>query len=433
MADHAPEARSIVTELPLFLRADPLRTVVRPFLPSDPDAYATPGHPRGERIARRVLDLTPEQLEEELERVKLSLDTRHREPVAMLERRFEQVAADVPGVANVTDKQKLLLAAYFSAEYSFESAALFNPSIVAYPESEGDDLRFLISLRGIGEGHLSSVTFRTGTWRGDGEVVLDQPSPTAVPLIVEKAEGWQEDDPVRLNCGGSRDPSETVLFPVVESQSRGIEDVRLTPLEMLDGERTFAGTYTALGSKGVRQEMFLTDDFKRFDMHAVKGVLTGGKGMAIFPRPLNGRYMAVGRQDAENLWLFTSDDLVTWGDGVKLMGPHYPWEFVQIGNCGSPLEIEEGWLLLTHGVGVVRNYCMGAALLDRDDPSRVLKRTPKPILEPSPEDRDGYVPNVVYSCGGLVRGRTLLLPYGIADDYTGFATVDLDALLDAME
>lgn len=433
MADHAPEARSIVTELPLILRADPLRTVVRPFLPSDPDAYAVPGRPRGERIARRVLDLPPDALAEELGRVQLSLDTRHRDPTAMLERRFAEVSAAVPGLDGASREQQLLIGAYFSAEYSFESAALFNPSIVAFPEADGDDLPFLISLRGIGEGHLSSVTFRTGRWQADGEVVLDEPSPTAVPLTVEKAEGWREDDPVRLNCGGSRDPSETVLFPVVESQSRGIEDVRLTPLEMTDGRRTFAGTYTALGSRGVRQEMFLTDGFKAFDMHAIRGDLAGGKGMALFPRPLDGRYRAIGRQDSENLWLFASDDLVTWGEGVKLMGPEYPWEFVQIGNCGSPLEIEEGWLLLTHGVGVVRNYCMGAALLDRNDPSRVLKRTARPILEPSPEDRDGYVPNVVYSCGGLVRGRTLLLPYGIADDYTGFATVDLDALIDAME
>ena len=433
MPDHAPEAKTIVTELPILLRPDPMRTVVRPFLPSDPEAYAVPGHPRGERIVRRVLALSPAELEEELERVELSLDTRHRHTVQMLEQRFADVAASVPGVAEANDKQQLLIGAYFSAEYSFESAALFNPSIVAFPEAEGDDLPFLISLRGIGEGHLSSVTFRTGTWHGDGAVVLDDASPVAMPLTVVKPEGWREDDPIELECGGSRDPSETVLFPVVESQSRGIEDVRLVPLEKRDGTRTFAGTYTAVGSKGVRQEMFLTDEFSSFRMHAVEGDLAGGKGMAVFPRPIGGRYLAVGRQDSENLWLFSSDDLVTWGDGVKLMGPLYPWEFVQIGNCGSPLEIEEGWLLLTHGVGVVRNYCMGAALLDRDDPSRVLKRMPRPLLEPSPEDRDGYVPNVVYSCGGLVRGRTLLLPYGIADDYTAFATVDLDALIAAME
>jgi predicted GH43/DUF377 family glycosyl hydrolase len=427
------DPRAIVTELPLFLRADPMRTVVRPFIPSDPDAYAVPGHPRGERIARRVLELSAEQLDEELERVKLSLDARHRDSVQMLEQRYAEVSAVVPGLGGVSYKQQLLVGAYFSAEYSFESAALFNPSIVAFPDGDAGNLPFLISLRGIGEGHLSSVTFRTGHWKADGQVVLDPASTTAMPLTVVKPEGWHEDDPVQLDCGGSRDPSETVLFPVVESQSRGIEDVRLVPLTTLDGAQTFAGTYTALGGKGVRQEMFLTDDFSGFRMHAVKGDLAGGKGMALFPRPIDGRYLAVGRQDSENLWLFSSDDLVTWGGGIKLMEPLYPWEFVQIGNCGSPLEIEEGWLLLTHGVGVVRNYCMGAALLDRDDPSRVLKRTARPLLEPSPDDRDGYVPNVVYSCGGLVRGRTLLLPYGIADDYTAFASVDLDALLDSME
>ena len=418
----------IVNDLPLMLHPDPMRTVVRPFIPSDPDAYATPGHPRAARIVDRIRALSDNDLAAELDRVELSLDTRHRDTDRMLEDRYAAVAALIPDADTLTPDQQLLIGAYFSAEYSFEAAALFNPSIVPLAEQSGDDTRFLLSLRGIGEGHMSSVTFRTGTWRADGDVVLDEPSRSALPLTVEE----QADDAVVLHCAGSRDPSETVLFPVVESQSRGIEDLRLVPLERLDGSRTYAGTYTALGSQGVRQELLFTDAFKSFRMHPVRGDLAGGKGMAIFPRPVGGRYLALGRQDSESLWLFRSDDLLTWADGTKLMGPEYPWEFVQIGNCGSPIEIEEGWLVLTHGVGVVRNYCMGAALLDRDDPSRVIARTPRPFLEPSPDDRDGYVPNVVYSCGGLVRGRTLLLPYGIADEYTGFCTVEIDRLLSAM-
>lgn len=423
----------LVTVLPVVLRPDPGRTVIRPFLPSDPPGFETPGHPRAERIAGRVLVLDEAELREELDRVRLSLDERHRDVPALLLRRFAEVADQVPDASSATEAHRMLIGAYFSAEYSFESAALFNPSIVEHPDGAGDGdgaTRFILSLRGIGEGHLSSVTFRTGTWVADGSVTVDPPSPTSVAPIVAPS---GDDDVFELDCGGSREPSETVLFPVVPSQSRGIEDLRLTPLTMPDGHSTYVGTFTAVGDRGVQQQMLQTDDFATFRMRPVTGDLAAAKGMALFPRQIGGRYYAIGRQDNENLWLFASDDLFAWTGGQKLIEPRYPWEFVQMGNCGSPLEIEEGWLLLTHGVGVVRNYCMGAALLDKDDPSKVLGRTPLPILEPGPQDRDGYVPNVVYSCGALVRDRTLLLPYGIADDYTGFGTVSIDALLDAME
>ncbi|SFP64460.1 glycoside hydrolase family 130 protein [Sphingomonas rubra] len=425
---------SLVTPLPIVLRPDPTRTVVRPFVPSDPADYATPGHPRGERIIARLLALGEKEVHLELERVRLSLDERHRDVLPMLERRFKEVAGLVPEGAGVTPEQRVLIGAYFSAEYSFESAALFNPSVVPHPVQDTSDgaTRFLFSLRGIGEGHLSSVTFRTGTWAADGSVTVDEPSPTSVPPVQETPVGWADAETIQLNCHGSRDPSETVLFPIIESQSRGIEDLRLTPFAFPDNPRSYAGTFTALGAAGVRQELLQTDDFRTFKMRPVTGKLGKAKGMALFPRPINGRYLALGRQDNENLWLFSSDDLLAWEEVGKLMGPRYPWEFVQIGNCGSPLEIDEGWLVLTHGVGVVRNYCMGAALLDRDDPSRVIARMAVPLLEPGPADRDGYVPNVVYSCGGLVRGRTLLLPYGVADEYTAFATVDIDRLLAAM-
>ncbi|KQR83696.1 glycoside hydrolase family 130 protein [Sphingomonas sp. Leaf343] len=423
----------LVTVLPVVLRPDPGRTVIRPFLPSDPTGFETPGHPRAERIAARVMGLGDAALTEELDRVRLSLDERHRDLPALLLRRFAEVAGQIPDVAAATDAHRMLIGAYFSAEYSFESAALFNPSIVPHPDrSAAADgaTRFILSLRGIGEGHLSSVTFRTGTWAADGGVTVDTPSLTSVAPIVGPL---RDDDIFELDCGGSRDPSETVLFPVVPSQSRGIEDLRLTPVTRPDGSSTYVGTFTAVGDRGVEQQMLQTDDFASFRMRPVTGDLAAAKGMALFPRQIGGRYWAIGRQDNENLWLFSSDDPFDWRDGRKLIEPRYPWEYVQMGNCGSPLEIEEGWLLLTHGVGVVRNYCMGAALLDREDPSKVLGRTPVPMLEPGPQDRDGYVPNVVYSCGGLVRGRTLLLPYGIADDYTGFGTVSIDALLAAME
>ena len=426
----------LVVDLGITLRPDPMRTVVRPFLPSDPDAFAVKDHPRGERIVARVLALDDQELKEELDSVRLSLDERHRDVDDMLFRRFDDIAAMIPAGATITQDHRLLLGAYFSAEYSFESAALFNPSMVVHPDQSGTAdgaLRFLFSLRGIGEGHLSSVTFRTGTWAADGAVTIDRASETAVPPIVEMADDWHEGDPFRLNCRGSREPSETVLFPIVASQSRGLEDLRLTPFTGPDGRSTFVGTFTALGDSGVRQQMLQTDDFRSFTIHRITGDLADAKGMALFPRQIGGRYRAIGRQDNENLWLFESDDLYGWTDGRKILEPTYPWEFVQIGNCGSPVEIAEGWLMLTHGVGVVRNYCMGAVLLDRDDPAKVLGRMPVPLLAPDEGDRDGYVPNVVYSCGAVVRDRTMLLPYGVADDYTSFCTVSIDALLAAME
>ena len=187
-----------------------------------------------------------------------------------------------------------------------------------------------------------------------------------------------------------------------------------------------------MSERGIRQEMLQTDDFRTFKMHPVVGDLAGAKGMALFPRKVGDRWLAIGRQDSENLWLAESEDVFTWKHGTKLLEPQEPWEIIQVGNCGSPIELDEGWLLLTHGVGVVRNYCMGAALLDKDDPSEVIGRLRDPLIEPEADDRDGYVPNVVYSCGALLRGRQLLLPYAVADEYTRFCTVDIDLLLARM-
>ncbi len=422
--------------LDVTLRPDPRRTVIRPFLPSDPDAFVIQGHPRAERIIARVLAIDSDELHTELDRVQQSLDQRHRDVAAMLERRYDSVASMVPAGADPSPEQRTLIGAYLSAEYSFEAAALINPSGVPPPAPSGlrgGAVRILVSLRGIGEGPLSSVTFRTGTWNADNSLTMDEPSETAVPPQFAQPQGWRDGDVIELDCTGSREPSETVLFPVVESQARGIEDLRLTPLARDGDSDTYVGTYTAVGASGIREELLHTHKFKTFRMHPITGALADAKGLALFPRRVGGRYLGIARQDNENLWLAHSEDLLSWEAGGKLLAPKYPWEIIQMGNCGSPLEIAEGWLLLTHGVGVVRNYCIGAALLDRDDPSKVLGRLPHPLMEPGPEDRDGYVPNVVYSCGGIVRGRTLLLPYGIADNYAGFCTVDIDAILAAME
>ena len=238
---------------------------------------------------------------------------------------------------------------------------------------------------------------------------------------------------VKLLCGGSYTLSETVLFPMTPSQRQGIEDLRLVRFIEDDGSVHYYGTYTAFSGATARSELLDTEGFHNFDMRPLRGDATGGKGMALFPRRVGGRYAMLSRHDNENIWFLQSDDLETWNGGKRIVRPHYPWEFVQMGNCGSPIEIDEGWLVLTHGVGTVRNYCIGACLLDKDDPSKVLARTPRPLIEPSPADRNGYVPNVVYSCGGMVLGRTLFLPYGVADDFATIATADVGDVLAVME
>jgi len=200
-----------------------------------------------------------------------------------------------------------------------------------------------------------------------------------------------------------------------------------------DGTPSFLGTYTAFDGRDARCELFRGTGVNTFEMTVLKGSVPQSKGMALFPRRVDGRFNMIGRQDNENLWLIASDDITTWNGGVKIIGPRYPWEFIQMGNCGSPIELDEGWLVITHGVGMMRNYCMGACLLDKVDPTKLLARTPEPILRPSPEERSGYVPNVVYGCGAIVHDRTLLLPFGIADNFASFASCGVDALLARMD
>jgi predicted GH43/DUF377 family glycosyl hydrolase len=292
-----------------------------------------------------------------------------------------------------------------------------------------DGLYFLMSLRGIGEGHISSITFRTGHWGPGDRLVLDPPSAQGVPPQVE----CEEHDWVRLICEDSQDVSETVIFPILPSQRQGVEDLRLVNFTDHDGVESVIGTYTAFDGMKARQEMLRGVDLRTVEMRALTGALTAYKGMALFPRRIDGRFAMLGRQDSENIWLLRSDDLYNWDTGEPIMAPKYPWEFVQLGNCGSPMEIDEGWLVFTHGVGMVRGYCIGACLLDKADPSRVLARTPSPLLFPSAEQRGGYVPNVTYSCGGLLHERRVLLPYAIGDEYTAFAVANVDDLLSAME
>ncbi len=431
-------SEDIMTHLPITLRPDPSRVVIKPFAPAeDPPGYVSQGRPRAQRIADRVLALDSVSLAQELRRVTDRLTEHHRDAAHILLRRFHDVNGLMIDHCAVSNDQALLIGAYFSEEYSFEAAALFNPSIVPHPDQSDvaeDSIRFILSLRGVGEGHVSSVTFRTGICGPDGAVVIDPPSLHAIAPRIEYIPGGLPDDPgVRLFCEGSRDLSEVVIFPITPSQRHGIEDVRLVRFVDDDGNITYFGTYTAFSGQTIRQELLRTTDFATFELSALHGLATSNKGMALFPRRIGGRYAMLSRQDHENIWILMSDDLYDWRRGTKLVSPRWPWEFIQMGNGGSPLEIDEGWLVITHGVGAVRNYCIGACLLDRKDPSKLLARTPRPLLRASPEERYGYVPNVAYSCGAMLHGRMLVLPYAVADSFTTFATVPIDRLLAAME
>ena len=427
-----------MTHLPIQLRADPSRVVIRPFVPADdPAAFPSRPRPRAQRIADRVLALVDADLRVELNQVCANLADRHRDVRQVLQRRFHEVNGLLIDHCSVTDEQALLIGAYFSEEYAFEAAALFNPSIVAHPDQAGvpaGALRFILSLRGVGEGHVSSVTFRTGICEADGAVTVDPPGSHTVAPRIENIPGGVPDDPgVRLFCEESHELSETVIFPITLHQRHGIEDMRLVRFTDDDDNVTYFGTYTAFSGQAIRQELLRTTDFATFELNALRGEAAGGKGMALFPRRIDGRYAMLGRQDHENIWFLTSSDLYDWQDGGQVVvAPRWPWEFIQMGNGGSPIEIDEGWLVITHGVGAVRNYCLGVCLLDRRDPTKLLGRMTHPLIQPSAEQRYGYGPNVAYTCGAMVHGRTLVLPYAVADSYTTFATIPIDQLLSAM-
>ena len=423
----------IMTHSSLILRPDPSRTVIRPFDLSDPAGFDDQPQSRPRRIADRVLAMSDEELGAELARAMGNLRERHRDADVAVMRRFEQIK-DIAGCADVGSDRAKLIGAYFSEEYAFEAAALFNPSIILHDDQEGvppGGVRFVMALRGIGEGHLSSVTFRIGTWNPKDGFAIEDPSKIAVAPAIDQGDDFG-DGVVGINCDASRDVSESILFPVTDSQAQGIEDMRLVRFVEDDGTVRHLGTYTAFSGSAVHSELLEADGFRNMTLRKITGAAATSKGMALFPRKLNGRYAMLGRQDNENLRLMYSDDVTHWEEGEVILRPEFFWEFIQIGNCGSPIEIDEGWLVLTHGVGSVRNYCIGAALLDKVDPTKVLKRMALPLVHPSPKERDGYVPNVVYSCGGIVHDRTLLLPYGVADNFTAFAHVALDDLLNAM-
>jgi predicted GH43/DUF377 family glycosyl hydrolase len=417
------------------LHPNPSRVVLRPFKPAtEPRELSRTDSVRANRIVERVLALDPQTAERELAEVLNGFQGRHRNLLGSLDNRLNDMndIFDVHAPFNRT--QRCLIGAYFLHEYSFEAAALFNPSIVAHPDQSGvgsGALRFILSLRAVGEGHLSSLTFRTGVIASNGSITLDPTAPESSIARVQPHTAGTAADCVDVAFDCDQDISERVIFPITESQANGIEDARFVELDA-GGDKLFYATYTAYSGRAIRSELIQTRDFCSFRMTPLRGTAARNKGMALFPKKFAGRYAMIGRQDNESLYLIYSEDLYYWGEGTILLKPEFPWEFVQIGNCGSPIELDQGWLLLTHGVGPIRKYSIGAALLDKTDPSRILGRCAEPVLMPEAAEREGYVPNVVYTCGGLRHNDCIVLPYAISDTYCDFATIQISALLEAM-
>jgi len=419
----------------LYLRPDPARVIVRPFKPTTEPRDLNPTEKtRANHIVERVLNLDPETAEAQLADVLESFQGRHRNLLQTFERRADEMEEALLEHCTFSEVQRQLLGAYFLHEYSFEASALFNPSIVPHPDQSGipsGSLRFILSLRAVGEGHVSSLTFRSGAIAADGGITVDPTAQLATnPGITQRTAG-PVGDVVEFAFEPTPDISERVIFPVTESQSNGIEDARFVPFSD-GGQTTYYATYTAYKGSAIRSELIETADFLSFRMTPLQGTAARNKGMALFPRKIDGKYAMIARQDNENLYLIYSDDLYTWDGGQAILKPRFPWEFVQIGNCGSPIELEEGWLLLTHGVGPVRKYSIGAALLDKHDPSKVLARSSEPLLRPELSEREGYVPNVVYTCGAMTHNDQLILPYAVSDTYSNFATIQISALLRSM-
>ncbi len=456
--------------------------------------YLDFGHPpRIRSIVRRVLKVPKRRIPQLLEDVTRGFRSRHRDLEAACMDSYQQVAKHLRNAGQLTENQKHLIGAYFTMEYSIEAAALFNPSIVAHPDQSGlaeGEVRFLMSLRATGEGHVSSIVFRRGVLQKDGHIRFDpppryaysaKPRPDRViekSLLVRKCRDNGIDDekldaafdklpdrfsPAQLNAflrdlkrsGSIRHglkrltdtmrwlahanyelhypedcmPSETVIFPATPYESRGMEDVRLVQFTDDDGQVTYYGTYTAFDGFRISPMLLETEDFRHFHIMTLSGRYAKNKGMALFPRKVNGQYVMLSRHDGECLFVLTSRDLHVWNVSRRLQVPKQDWELVQVGNCGSPLETPAGWLVLTHGVGPLRQYCIGALLLDLNDPTKVVGRLREPMLVPTNDERAGYVPNVVYSCGSMIHQGRLIIPYAMSDSRTSFASVSMESLL----
>lgn len=474
----------------VILKPNNARVLFRPFDPTSPERYM--------KILARVMMLSEDETEHLLRNVLQEFGERHVELQQFFLHRFEQVRHHLLTDSPLSLNRRLLIGSFFTQEYSLESAALCNPSIVWHPDQtnlvDGAG-RFILSLRATGEGHISSIVFRSGTVSATGVIRLDDPGryvtpPDQVPnaqydkplfqrklyelgiqgrfcdtVLASLGEVFtfeelnravirtlrQERNPQQDNattakaivtlarCNyeviyDSNEPlTERVIFPTGPSEVNGVEDARFVRFVSDDGAVHFYATYTAYDGRLILPQLIETDDFLHFRVSTLNGGEVRNKGFALFPRMIHGQYAMLSRQDNENLFLMYSDSLHFWNSKELIAKPRYSWEFVQIGNCGSPIETDQGWLVLTHGVGPMRKYAIGAMLLDLDDPTKVIGRLGEPILSPDESERSGYVPNVVYSCGGLLHGELLLIPYAMSDYASTFATIPVAQIIAAMD
>jgi predicted GH43/DUF377 family glycosyl hydrolase len=419
----------------LYLRPDSARIVVRPFKPAtEPRDLNPTDRSRANHIVDRVLGLDADAAARQLSDVLENFEGRHRNLLEVFENRADEMEEAFEAHAVLNQTQRRLIGAYFMNEYSFEASALFNPSIVRHPDQSGapeNGCRFILSLRAVGEGHISSLTFRSGTIAADGSVTVDPTARLASVPKLKSATSRPDGEEIEVVFRPDEDLSERVIFPMTLAQSNGIEDARFVEFND-NGSKTFYATYTAYSGRAIRSELLETSDFRSFRMTPLRGAAARNKGMALFPRKIDGHYAMIGRQDNENLYLMYSDDLYTWEVGRPILQPKYPWEFVQIGNCGSPVELDDCWLMLTHGVGPMRKYSIGAVLLDKKDPAKIIARSREPLVYPEPTQREGYVPNVVYTCGAMRHGDQIMLPYAVSDTFTNFATIKIAVLMEAV-
>jgi len=470
------------------IERDTSRVITRAHIPGD--------MLRISRIIERVLSLSEKKAVSLLKEIHTNFFDRHKNIEQQLKKHYEKVSEYIPKNTTISNTKKMLIGAYFTMEYSIESAALFNPSIVPHPNQSGvlkNELRFIMSLRATGEGHISSIVFRSGIIQNDGALLFDSVSEfVETPEIVhdpfydshlfrlklEDMNTWDETSSrifdqipdiftynelkasinvLHLNpdfeCNNETinninwlansnykirfdekiKISERVIFPVSENESRGIEDARFVEFFDDNSKVTYYATYTAYNGHRILPQLIETSDFVSFNIITLNGKAVQNKGMALFPRKINGKYVMLSRQDGENNHIMYSDNLHFWHHSEIIQKPTKPWEFIQVGNCGSPIEINEGWLVLTHGVGPMRQYSIGAILLDLENPAKIIARLEEPLLSPNEEERDGYVPNVIYSCGGLIHNNKLIIPYAMSDITSGIANIEINDLITCMK
>jgi predicted GH43/DUF377 family glycosyl hydrolase len=449
------------------------------------------------KIIQRIISMADMAAQNLMAQILADFSGRHEDIGHIFKRHLNAVKKYLPPDVVLSDVQRSLIGAYFTMEYSIESAALFNPSIVSHPDQrhlKKGSLRFIMSLRATGEGHISSIVFRSGVLdrhnkflfdpisdfvetpdlqldavykrnpfqlklneMGEGDEIsvhiLNQlPEDFTYNELIEEigtlrdkpqfpeanqnrtfhAMSWLANSNYEVSFHPDHRVSERVIFPVSKNESRGIEDARFVQFFENPQECTYYATYTAYNGHTILPQLIETKDFINFNIVTLNGKAIKNKGMALFPRKIDGRYAMLSRQDGENNHIMFSDNLHFWQTSQIIQEPEYPWEFIQIGNCGSPLETNQGWIVLTHGVGPMRKYCIGAMLLDLEDPSKVIARLDEPLLSPHEKEREGYVPNVVYSCGALIHNNELVIPYAMSDINSGIASVEVTELLSCM-